>query len=72
MSLFSSLKLIKDVSQSRTPTSRVDIDALAISSSIKFLSPRPISEEVKTFEFRISKHLLKRKGSNDSAQYLAP
>ena len=72
MSLFSSLKLIKDVSQGRISVVRIDKEFSGMSSSIKFLTPRPISEEAKTFKFIVSKNLIKRRTSNESALYLAP
>ena len=50
MSLFTSLALIKDVTHSLSPKTRVE-DTIDVASSIRFHSPQPISEEVKVFQF---------------------
>lgn len=47
MSLFCSLSLIKEVKTSLTPKSNTNSMISEVSSSIKFNSPKPITEDIK-------------------------
>ena len=55
MSLFTSLSLAKEVSRSRSPMPRLDPDSVSIASSIRYISPRPISDDKPVFDFSINK-----------------
>lgn len=53
MSLFSTLKLIKDVSHSTSPRSRENAESNFLAASIKYLSPRPVTTQVHTFSIKV-------------------
>lgn len=51
MSLFTSLQLIRDVSHSVSPRNRGEEASNSLISSIKFHSPKHISQDIPSFSF---------------------
>ena len=59
MSLFTSITLAKEVTRSRSPMPKLDSDSISLASSIRYISPRPVSSDKPVFDFSISKSSFK-------------
>lgn len=54
MSLFSTLKLIQDISKSVSPVSKEHGNSSFLAASIKYLTPHPVITKVETFSLKVA------------------